>query len=198
MSESAILFWTWFRGFAAQLPRGSVPESMQNDLLAELQKFDERLYFLMSTGTSPRELMITADGNKDAFSSADILVGASLPLEGWLFIALKPALGFDFQHTNGPISLNVNQLWFMPTKSKANPSELGLVVAFPNADFVLHHQLIDTAPTILESAIGERAFSNDIAHVAVADLPSSPEDNGFLELPQLTDYIAFHKRRCDE
>ena len=83
----------------------------------------------LNPNSSPRELIITADGNKDAFSSADVLVDASPTLDDWLFIALKPPMGFDFQHTDGPIALDVSRLWFMPTKSTDDPSKLG--VAYP-------------------------------------------------------------------
>jgi hypothetical protein len=143
----------------------------------------------------PRELIITADGNVTAFASADELVASAPPVNDWKFISLKPPMGFEFQHTDGSISLDVSKMWFMPTKSSDNPSELGIVLAFPNADFVLEHQSIDTAYTILEVGIGERACSLDIAHVAIDDMPEDPADEGYLEISRLTDYIAFHKRR---
>jgi hypothetical protein len=195
MSFSPKAFWTWFRGFADRIPDEDIPDTLQDQLLSQVQQYDDRLFFLLSTNASPRELIITADGNKDAFPSAETLVAEAPQLEGWSFIALKPAMGFDFRHTDGPISLDVSQLWFMPTKSSADPSLLGVIIAFPDADFVLEHQSVDTAYTILETAIGERASSMDIAHVTVDDIPDSPEDNGYLRLPQLPDYIAFHKRQ---
>lgn len=195
MSLSPSSFWTWFRGFTDRLPLGDVPDPLQDELLSQIQNYDDRLFFLLSTNASPCELIITADGNKDAFHSADALVDAAPQLDGWTIIALKPAMGFDFRHTDGPISLDVSQLWFMPTKSTADPSALGIVVAFPDADFVLDNQSVDTAYTILETALGERACTNDIAHVAVDDIPNGPEDTDYVKLPQLPDYIAFHNRR---
>jgi hypothetical protein len=83
----------------------------------------------------------------------------------------------------------------MPTNSSADPSALGIVVAFPDADFVLNNQSVDTAYTILETAIGERSCTNDITHVTIDDLPDAPEGKGYLKLTQLPDYIAFHKRK---
>ena len=83
----------------------------------------------------------------------------------------------------------------MPTKSTEDPSELGIILGFPDADFVLANQSVDTAYTILEIGIGERACSKDIAHVAVDDLPDDPAASGYLEMSHLPGYIAFHKRR---
>jgi hypothetical protein len=195
LSPAPSSFWIWFRGFADRLPRDNIPGAFQDELLSQLHCYDDRLYFLISTNTSPRELIITADGNRDAFPSADSLVAAAPELDNWIFIALKPPMGFNFHHTDGPISLDVSELWFMPTTSSDGPSALGIVVAFPDADFVLDNQSVDTAYTILETAIGERSCTNDIAHVAVDDLPDAPERKGYLKLTKLPDYIAFHKRK---
>lgn len=194
MSLSPSSFWTWFRDFADRLSTDGVPESLHDELLSQLHCHDKRLFFLICTNASPCELIISAEGNREAFPSAESLVAAAPKLDGWKFIALKPPMGFDFRHTDGPISLDVSKLWFKPTKSSADSSALGIVVAFPDADFVLENQSIDTAFTILESAIGERSCTYDIAHVAVDDLPKAPEENGYLKLTQLPDYIAFHKR----
>jgi hypothetical protein len=76
-------------------------------------------------------LIITAEGNQDAFPSADALVAAAPDIAGWTFIALKPPLGFDFSHTDGAVSLDVSKLWFLPTKSTENPSALGVIIGFP-------------------------------------------------------------------
>lgn len=188
-------FWLWFRGFASRLPGDDIPDELQDELLSQLQRVDDRLYFLMATGTTPKQLIITADGNTDAFPASDALVAEANDLAGWQFIALKPPMGFAFRFQDGPLDLDVAQLWFMPLKSSSDPKLLGVRIAFPDAGFVLKHQSVDAAYTILESALGERSVAEDIAHVDVADLPESPVDDGYLELPQLAAYIEFHKRQ---
>lgn len=188
-------FWNWFREFASRLLVDPDPESLLDELLWQLQSFDDRLYFLVSINATPYELIITADGNEAAFASADTLVAAAPELPGWVIHSLKPAKGFSFRHTDGLISLDVSQLWFLPTRSANHPGALGIVLGLPDADFVLEHQSVDTAYTILESAIGERICARDIARVAVDDLPDSPAENGYLELPRLPEFIAFHKRQ---
>lgn len=107
----------------------------------------------------------------------------------------KPPIGFDFRFRDGPIDLDVSRLWFMPLKSADDPEALAIQIGFPDADFVLRHQSVDAAYTILETAIGERSCTEDIAQVVVDDLPDSPAESGYLELPRLPDFIAFFKRR---
>lgn len=195
MSLSADEFWQWFPKYAARVPSNDIPDRLQDELIAKLHEYDSRLFFLMSTEANARELIITADGNKDAFGSADLLVGAAPGLKGWTFVSLKPPMGFDFEHSDGPISLDVSQLWFLPTHSSTDPPELGVIIGLPNVDFVLERQSVDTAYTILETAIGERSCAGDIAQVSVDELPVDPDKEDYLPLPQLPDYIAFHKRR---
>lgn len=188
-------FWTWFRGFTKRLPKDGVPEELQDELLSHLHRFDNRLYFLLSTNTIPHELIITVEGNADAITPADELIGAAPNLPNWKFYSLKPPMGFAFTYKDGRISLDVSALWFMPTNSPEQPPELGVIIGLPDADFVLENQSVDTAYTILETGIGERSCMNDIHRVSVDDLPDDPEAQGYIPLSRLPDYIAFHKRR---
>lgn len=191
-------FWLWFRGFATRLTAETISETLQDELLSQLHHYDKRLFFLLSTNTQPHELIVTAEGNSEAFESADTLVAAAPEIANWKFFSLKPPLGFDFRHTDGPISLDVARLWFMPTSSRDAPGALGIVLGLPDADFILEHQSVDTAYCILEASIGERECAREISHVAVDDLPDDPAAGGYLVLPQLPAYIAFHKRRSNQ
>jgi hypothetical protein len=57
------------------------------------------------------------------------------------------------------------------------------------------HGAADTAHTILETGIGERSCAMDIQYVEIDDLPDDPAAHGYIELPRLAEYIAWHKRR---
>ncbi len=149
----------------------------------------------MSTNSNPHELIITVEGNADAMSSADALVPQLPRYPTGNFISLKPAMGFAFNHRDGRISLDVSKLWFMPTNSNDLPPKLGVIIGFPDAEFVLENQTVDTAYTILETGIGERSCMNDIHRVTVDDLPDDPDAGGYIPLPKLQDYIDFHRRR---
>ncbi|MBI1247459.1 hypothetical protein GC197_06375 [bacterium] len=195
MPLSPARFWNWFRGFADRLPVDEIPDTLQDELLSQLHGYDDRLYFLLSTDSTPRELIVTANGVLAAFEAADALVSAAPDLSGWKFHSLKPPMGFDFRHTDGPISLDVSQLWFVPLTTPQHPAALGVVIGLPDADFVYQHESVDTAYTIISTAIGERECAQEIAHFALTKLPDSPEENGYLELPRLPDYIEFHKRQ---
>ena len=80
---------------AGDLPKGDVPNDLQEELLSQLHAFDTRLYFQLCTNTDPHELIITADGNAGVFPVADKLVDAAPTLPNWKFISLKPAISLS-------------------------------------------------------------------------------------------------------
>ncbi|WP_459555071.1 hypothetical protein [Lacunimicrobium album] len=164
-------------------------------MLDQLHRYDDRLYFLMSMNAYPHELIITAEGDVDAFQSAESLVSSAPSIPGWSFIALKPAMGFEFHHRDDKIDLDVARLWFQPLLSRDTPPKLAIVLGLPHVDEILNQQSVDTAYTILEMGIGERSVSKDIARLSVDELPPDPDSEGYIPLSQLADYIAFHKRR---
>ncbi|MCR9199959.1 MAG: hypothetical protein NXI04_15090 [Planctomycetaceae bacterium] len=196
MNDTIDDLWAWFTEFVQRLP-DSFPEAAQEELLSALHQIDDRLFYLVSTESRPRELIVTADGNTSAFEIIEQLIDAAPPSPQWQYFALKPPMGFGFTHRDGPISLRVAELWFKPLKSQDAPTELGVLVGFPDADLVLENQSVDTAWTILETALGERSSALDIAHVAVDDLPEDPRAHRFLPLPELPRYIDFHNCRND-
>lgn len=48
---------------------------------------------------------------------------------------------------------------------------------------------------ILDTGIGERCAALDIQHTEVTELPTDPASLGYIELPELADYIAWRKKR---
>jgi len=86
-------------------------------------------------------------------------------------------------------------MWFLPLSNPETPRALGLRIAVPgiserNIDSVTNAVLV-----ILDTALGERSSSEDIDHVEVAPIPDNPDSEGYLTLPDLTEYITWHKRK---
>ena len=179
MKLPATTFWTWFRGFASRLPDGPLPEHMLE----------------LSTNAPDKELILTAQGDLTVFPEVEAMIDAAPDLDGWTFIALKPALGFHFTHRDNGIALNAAELWFLPLKSKSDPHALAVCLGVPDAEVVFDRQTVDTAFTILETGIGERSCATDIQHVTVDDLPDDPPAHGYIPLLKLADYIEWHKAK---
>jgi hypothetical protein len=189
-------FWRWFRRFATKLTPGEPSDSALDELVHELHKVDSRLFFEISTNTAQKELIITASGNADVFPVVDALIAKAPKIDGWSFIALKPPMGFDFVHSNNRgLELNVKKLWFLPLQCKEDSEVFGLRLAVPSSAAVVRLQSVDTAYTILSTALGERSYASDIGFVELADLPKDPAAEGYAELPILPFYIEARRRK---
>lgn len=89
--EPNAAFWDWFRAHAAEVAtvqRGD--EKIADRLAAELHKIDARLTFEVGVRNTPKELIVSADGIRDAFPAVQRLVAAAPPVAGWRVIAFRP------------------------------------------------------------------------------------------------------------
>ena len=66
-------------------------------LLKHLQAIDPNLYVEVCTTSMPREVVVTAEGRRELFPLVDDIVAVAPHVEGWVFVPLKPPMGFDFQ-----------------------------------------------------------------------------------------------------
>ena len=188
-------FWAWFDRSSSFLRGGAQSDVMLDDLLERLHAVDHRIYFELSTNSSPNELILTAQGDINAFEVIDATIRSAPKCDDWTFIALKPAMEFDFTFRNNGITLNATDIWFLPLTTKSDPSALGLRLGIPNADAVFGSQTVDAAYTILDTGIGERSTAMDIQHVVVDDLPENPEGDGYHRLRELPGFIALRKSK---
>jgi hypothetical protein len=190
-------FWGWFSANKQDL---DLMVDSGSDLwaktLSQLKQIDDRLWFELSRpdGT-PREFILTAEGAKEAFPIAETTIAEAPSFPDWRFIALKPAMGFDFVTRYEDVDLEPKKMWFLPLESKARPNDLALRVGVPNLIPEIHREVSNGVLVILDTALGERSAAADIAHVEVCALPENPEAKGFLELPELPSYISWHKRK---
>ena len=170
--------------------------ALWTEALAQLQAIDSRFWFELShpDGT-PREFILTAEGAKDAFPVAEMTTANAPALPDWHFIALKPAMGFDFVTNYEGVELDPKQMWFLPLKSASRPNDFALRVGVPNLLPEVQRQASNGVLVILDTALGERSAALDIAHVEVRLLPQDPGQVGYVQLPELPGYIKWHKRK---
>ena len=77
-------------------------------------------------------------------------------LPDWQFIALKPAMGFDFVTNYEGVELDPKQMWFLPLKSASQPNDFALRVGVPNLLPEVQRQTSNGVLVILDTALGER------------------------------------------
>lgn len=189
-------FWTWFRANHARLKAMSdADHPFWDTVLAQLQLVHRGLRFEMSDPVrGRREFVITAEGNSKLFPLVDAMVAAAPSMETWTVVALKPAMGFHFTHRYEGVLYDPRTMWFLPLATQGNPDALGLRIGIPSLRELDQDAAEFAVTIILETGLGERERAADIQHVEVVRLPTDPAKGGYIELPELTAYIAWRKR----
>jgi hypothetical protein len=190
-------FWTWFRANAAKLnamPNADHP--FWDTALAQLQLVHRGLRFEMSDAVRGcREFVITVEGDKKLFPLVDAMVAAAPTTERWKFVALKPAMGFDFTHHYEDVLYDPKSMWFFPLGIDGRPEYLGLRVGVPSLRDIDQDAAEFAVTIILETGLGERERAADVHYTEVVRLPNDPAKEGYIELPDLPKYIAWNKRK---
>ena len=191
--EDQRTFWGWFERNEERFRNVDVPESEQllDELLVELHDYCPHLWF--ETGKADdglNELIISAEGNTNYFSAVRTLIAAAQPIAGWRFIAFKPGSGFDFDTCYEDIIFSPKSAWFMPLRSSSNPSALGIRIGYAHYDQAKEQSFLTGTHLMLECALGELVLAEQIQHIEVAALPSSPESSGYSPLTELSDLVC--------
>jgi hypothetical protein len=189
-------FWRWFLDHQVEFNGLSKPDEPFWDLaLEKLQEVDKRLWIELSDfATKPREFIVTAEGHTDAFPIAEALIHLAPIVDGWEFLALKPAMGFDFTTSYEGKLFDPRGMWFLPLQSPSRPNWLGIRIGIEDLESADERDARHAVLIILDTALGERSAALDIQHTEVSKLPARPESEGYIELPDLARYILWRNR----
>jgi hypothetical protein len=79
--------------------------------------------------------------------------------------------------------------------AKSDPQALGVRVACPAYSPGREEAVLAATYILLDSGLGEAASARDIRHVEVGPVPTEPESEGYIQLRDLPDYLAWLKNR---
>jgi hypothetical protein len=190
------VFWQWFADHLREFNSLSNTDEPFWDLaLEQLKKVDERFWFeLSASGDVVREFILTTEGRVEAFPVAETTVNIAPRIEGWVFVALKPPMGFTFTTRYEGTLFEPSRMWFLPLESTSRPQDFGMRVGIPGLETMDEIKAHNAVLVMLDTALGERSAALDIQYTEVSKLPHDPESLGYIELPELSDYIAWRKR----
>ena len=197
MTTPAEQFWTWVVANAETLRDVCDRDApILDELLEQLHAYRPGLYFeLGGTPGETTELIISAEGVAERFDAVRELVAAAPALDGWEFIAFKPAHGFTFVTEHGRARIDAARSWFLPMESAARPDQLGLRLAVDDYTAEVHEDFLFAAFIVLDVGLGELSAARDIQHVAVGRTPADPAAEGYIALPELPSYIRWRAQR---
>jgi hypothetical protein len=185
-------FWAWFQRNEARFRDVEVPEKEQllDELLCALHDYCSHIWF--ETGRADdgcNELIISAEGDTHYFSAVRTLIATAPLIPGWRFVPFKPGSGFDFETCYEGITFSPKAAWFLPLRSSSDPSALGIRVGYAHYDQAMDQTFRTGTFIMLECALGELALAEQVKHIEVGALPSSPESSGYSPLPELAGLV---------
>src|SRR5689334_11672311 len=94
-TAAAAEFWRWFQANAERLaPGAQQPDELMDELGAALERVEEGLTFeLEADRQGHNELVISADGRRELFSTVVALVGAAPAIPGWTVVPFRQPRG---------------------------------------------------------------------------------------------------------
>ncbi|HYD98128.1 MAG TPA: hypothetical protein VEH84_01975 [Alphaproteobacteria bacterium] len=200
-SELAVTnFWEWFAGHAASFARftanDALDESALQELLRRLQQIDKRLAFEFGTDDdNQRLLVVTANGDVEAFPAVERVASAAPALPDWEVIAFRPPQDLE----NLAVQLDdtliaAEHIYFVPYHDE---DRLGLeLYVLAEAD-VPAEAAEQAAFTLVDAALGEYEAAMGLGFVEVQVAKEPPVDAlPLTELPFI--FEDFHDEDGDD
>ena len=162
--NSTQAFWKWFVANSRRYMYLSESPDMENRLdefQQQLNKIDERLAFeFLGNPTDHSELIISADGDSEAFPNVQSLVNAAPTIEGWQIIAFRQRGDTECAIKMGDVDLGPEQMWF---HLETDGSKIGLNLYFGGIE--LTDEVANAAFILLDNALGEYDMETKVGFI---------------------------------
>ena len=184
-------FWNWFEAHK------------EEDSTALISSVNERLK-LVSFGLSaelnvekaPKELIVTPQGIKQFFADAYELVKSAPTIDGWEFLATKPAIGKGFEFKMGELEISPNDVTFMPLLADEHPDDVAIRLyhkAYVPQEGEQQNAVITGLYSLLDSLLGEESTAFDFQYIDFDDMPHPKEKD--YPLSELASFVEHKKRQ---
>lgn len=186
-------FWAFFSQRSDALAKiESAEDPVYDEVLAKLQAIHEGLFFEFSTRGGKAELVITAEGEKALFGLVDEIVGAAPEITGWSYVALKPKVGLARSITWEGHTIDVSEVVFEPLE-ESKSGDFGIRLLVPDLAKDKHESAHDGLLRVLDHALGERRFAEEIKFTEVDALDADADD--YIPLSALDRFIDWRKEK---
>ena len=202
--ERAKEFWDWFeknhKSYSNfnEIYEMKAEESVEllDAITKEIKKFSEGLFVEISATADKKELVVTAQGNREFFADALALVEHAPSIGSWNFIALKPAIGLDFNFKMADVTINPDEILFMPLEADAYPDDVAIRLyhkSYTTEEGATRNAVIVGLYAALNMFLGEIATTLDLDYIDFEDMPH-PKEQTF-PFSELKAYIEYKKEK---
>ncbi len=202
MEEKAEKFWTWFsqnNRYYTKLDdlEDGERDRLLDDLMDRLQDVHSEFYYELGGGdTGPQELTIITAGDEDLYSEAERFVDLAPEIPGWEIFSVDQCQEKGTVIFYEGLELDSEEIWFLPLENTGVSEGFGVRLCFPDYPNVEGNPHVKKAVGLmLEAVLGEETFSKEIGYYEIGILPDDPEEEGYIELVELPDYLQWRKER---
>ena len=196
------LFWKWFESnhekYTDFNEKYTKKPEEANELLELVTKalkiYSKGLFVEINVTETSKELIITSQGNKEYFADVFELVNYAPTIDDWQFIATKPAIGVNFNFQMGEVTINPNQISFMPLEADEYPNDVAIRLFhkdYTQEEGATRNAVIVGLYSALNMLLGEVSTTLDLQYIDFDDMPH-PKEQDF-PFTQLIEYIE-HKK----
>ena len=195
-------FWDWFKKnherYNSFNKRYTFNREEAEELLAlltkALQEYSKGLFVEISGDDEKKELIITAQGNREFFADAFALVQNAPSIDSWKFIPTKPAIGLDFNFKMADVSISPDEILFMPFEADEYPDDVAIRLYhkdYTTEEGATRNAVIVGLYVALNMLLGETATTLDLQYIDFDDMPH-PKEQTF-PFSELKAYIEYKK-----
>jgi len=196
------VFWDWFEknheSYNSFNKKYTFNIEEAEELLALLTKslheYSKGLFVEISGDDAKQEMIITAQGNKEFFADALELVQNAPIIGSWNFIATKPAIGLDFNFKMAGVTMNPDEILFMPLEADEYPDDIAIRLyhkEYTTEEGAIRNAVIVGLYAALNMCLGETATTLDLQYIDFDDMPH-PKEQTF-PFSELKAYIEYKK-----
>ncbi len=184
LKSSVPKFWAWFESQSQTLFQlDTNQQAVIESLTGELKKVNEHLSFEMGPDVEGvRELIISADGFKDAIPAVQELVKQAPKLENWEVIPFRQALPLVLTVYYGNVILPPEDLWFS-AEQKGGKVDLHL---YANGYLpTKKNDYLAASFLLLDHLLGEYTVMTKMGAIDIDILPADPPAAGLKQFGDL-------------
>lgn len=184
-------FWEWFvanQHRYTALKGDSDTDRLINEATKQLRKVDPRLCCEFSANATPPEIVISADGDKTAFSLVEELVANAPETPEWKIIAFRQRGGEICTISIGDIELGSAQIWF---RLEGDGDKIGINLYFGGIS--LNDEVAGASFLLLDNALGEYDMETKVGFIERHQLKSEADVGHLKPFDQLPEaFDAFY------
>lgn len=198
--NTAQQFWNWFSENQERFT-GIHGKSMEevnalfDEVMPVLHQYNEGLSLEIGAQKPPYEIIITAEGMKKHFAAAEQLVALAPAIPNWQVTALKPAVGDHFDFKMGAITVNCENLQFIPLQDEDDEDAVAIRIIhrdYPVEDGALKNALTTGIYNVMDCLLGEKNATLDISSLEIA--AEEQEGDKVLPFKELPHFINWKKK----